>query len=61
MIVSAEVPDELIQELDIRIAKERLTAAVVRSKGGSAVTPSRSSLIKEALQHFLLCNNALKK
>jgi hypothetical protein len=56
MIVSAEIPDDVVKAVDVRVAKERLAAAE-NGKTDTPIGPSRSSFIKEAVQHFLTCKS----
>lgn len=55
MIVSAEVPEELVIEIDRHIAKERLRVAETKTKAETPMGPSRSSFIKDAIRHYFAC------
>lgn len=54
MIVSAEIPEEVIKVVDVRVAEARLLAAKT-GKPDAPIGPTRSSFIKEAVVHYLNC------
>jgi len=53
MIVSLELPDEVVQKIDLHVVRIRLTAA--RTGAIPPKQPTRSSILREAVIHFLEC------
>lgn len=59
MIVSAEIPEEIMKLVDVRVAELRLAKAM-SSLPSVPTTVTRSSFVKEAVVHFLKCSNGKK-
>jgi len=53
--VSAVLPPELVQRLDLKIAEARLRT--LRSGSETAIIPTRSNWIRNAILHYLNCPN----
>ena len=47
MIVSAEVPDDIVKRIDVYLAERRLST--LRSGQEDSILPTRSSFLREAI------------